>query len=250
MINRFHSVVPLFPRLFICARVALTEKQSKGIHYFQPLHLRVNPPLPCISPQMSGLTVLLSAPAQCSVSRPTCHCQWVTSRASRLGLQAHQHLPGVPEATCRLSVPGQARAVVGSNGGGLCPEEKAEEGAEALPCLEHMVFPAILEPVGHLWMEPLTKAGFVSVCAVVKLCLSFFLAETCCSVGTGTREWAKNSWPIQSRLLPHRKPSPYPLCLAHQHPQTHRGDLALFLSLLTPFFLLPLCPLAAFSVWI
>lgn len=71
-----------------------------------------------------------SASPQCSVSRPTCHCQPLASGASRLGLQAHQHLPGVPEATRRLAVPGRAAPVVGLNGGGLCPEEKDEEGAE------------------------------------------------------------------------------------------------------------------------
>lgn len=93
-------------------------------------------------------------------------------------------------------------------------------------------------------MEPLIKAGFVTVRAVVRLRLSSFLAETCCSAGIGTRERVKNSWPIQSRLLPHRKPSPYPLCLAHQHPQTHTGDLAPFLSPLFAASVSPGCLLS------
>ncbi len=80
-----------------------------------------------------------------------------------------------------------------------------------------MVSTNILEPVRHLWMEPLVQAGFVSV----RLCLCSSLAYSGCSVGTVTPEWAESSWPVQSRLLPCRKPSPYPCSPAHQHSQTH-----------------------------
>lgn len=174
-------------------------------------------------------TVLISAPPECSVSRPTCHCQQATSRASRLENQAHQHPPGgprPPDCQVRL-VPSWGWMEVD-----YVLRRRTESLAEALSWLEHMVSPVILEPVGHLWMELLVNAGFFTGCAVVRPCLSSFLAEAGCSVGTGIQEWTENSWPIQSRLLPCRKPSPYPLSLAHQHPQIHRGDLAL--PLLSP----------------
>lgn len=217
---------------------ALTYKKSRGIHYPPPLCLGIDPLLPHTSPQMSGYiashTMLLSAPLQCSVSRPACHCQQAARRASKLGLQAYQHLPGGPEITHRHSRARSGWASCGVERRWIVLRRKTDEGAEALPWLEHMLSPVIPEPVGHLWMEPLVKAGIVTVCNVVSL--SFFLAEPGSSAGTGTPEWAENSWPIQSRLLPCRKPSPYPLSLAHQHPQTHREDLARCLSLLSPLF--------------
>lgn len=124
----------------------------------------------------------------------------------------------------------------------------SDEGAEALPRLEHMVSPVIPEPVGHLWMEPLIKACFVTVCGAARLRLSLFLAEPGSSAGSGTAEWAENSWPIQSRLLPRRKPFPYPPGLAHQHPQTSSGDLTLCPPPPQTSFLPPLCPVAGFLI--
>lgn len=193
-----------------CSKASAIEKPLSVNHYW--LHC---------------FTVLLSAPPQCSVSRPTCHCQQAASRASRLGNQAHQHPPrgSRPPAgwSCLVSlVPSWGWMEVN-----YVLRRKNDSLAEALSWLEHMVSPVILEPVGHLWKELFVKTGFFTGCAVVRLCLSSLLAEAGCSVGTGTQEWTENSWPIQSRLLPCRKPSPCPLKLAHQHPQIHSRHLAL-----------------------
>lgn len=225
----------------------LANRQNAGIHYSLRLRFVVDPLLPHTSPQMSGYIASLwslQLLPWCFVSKRTCHCQQAAHRASRPGHQAHQHFPGGPEVTRRLAVPGQAGPVVGLR-------RMPDEVAEALPWLEHMVSPVISGPGGHLWMEALMKAGFVTVCSVVRLRLSFFLAELGRSVGSGTAEWAENSWPIQSRLLPCRKPSPCPPSLAHQHPQTHRQTrLGSVSSSVPSFFLLPSCPLDAFLVWI
>lgn len=232
---------------------APADKQSRGTQYSPPLRLGLDPLLPHTSPQMSGYIappwssqLPLSAPSaspHVTVSRPLAgHRRWDT-KAINTSLGAPRPPAGQP---CRVR-PDQAWGWMEVD---YVPGIKIDEGAEALPWLEHMVSPVILEPVGHLWMGPLLKAGFVTVCSIERLCLSFSLAEPGCSAGSGTPEWAENSWPIQSRLLPRRKPSPYPPSLAHQHPQTQRGHLAWCLPLPSPLFFLPLCPLAGFSVWI
>lgn len=106
----------------------LADKQSLGIHYSPPpppvLGLTLCCHMPSTDVWLHCFTMLLSAPPQCSVSKPTCHCHQATRRASRLGHRAHQHLPGGPKVTRGLAMPGQARPLAGLNGGGLCLEER------------------------------------------------------------------------------------------------------------------------------
>lgn len=132
---------------------ALADKQSRGVYYSPPLQLRFDPLLPHTSPQMSGYVASpyssqlpLSAPSaspHVTVSMPLAGHPCLDSKPINTS-------PRAPEATRKLAVPGHGGPVVELNGGGLHPEEKDEEGAEALPCFEHMVSPVILKPVGHL----------------------------------------------------------------------------------------------------
>lgn len=61
MINWLHSIAPLcFYALLVCTCLAFAVKQRRGICYFPPLFLRVDPLLPCTSPQISGYYWLIS----------------------------------------------------------------------------------------------------------------------------------------------------------------------------------------------
>lgn len=103
--------------------VALADRQnvkaSIALH-LSGLVLTLSPPL--TSPQMSSYIappyssqLPLGAPS----AGPHVTVSWLLA-----GHRAHQHLPGDPEVTRRVAVPGQAGPAVGVNVGGFYPKEK------------------------------------------------------------------------------------------------------------------------------
>ncbi len=196
--------------------------------------------------------MLLSTPSRCSVSRPTCHCQQATLRAARLGHRTHQHLPGGPEATRRLAVPGQPGPVVGLNGGGPCPEEKDRWGSRSSALIRAYGLPSY---PGACW-SPLN--GTPRKC---RLCHCVQCSEAVSVLLFGRAWLLSRHWDtrMSREQLAHSEQtaalqetlsiSSQPSASAPTNTQRRLGSVSSSsLSLL--FFMLPLCPLAAFSVWI
>lgn len=130
--------------------------------------LRLTPLLPHTTPQMS---CCIASPCSSPLGAPSAGPHVTVSRllagCPGWGHQAHQHLPGGPEGRPRAIRAGSGRASCGGWTEVECvPRRKPDEGAEALPWLEHMLSPVILEPVGHLWMEPPRKKQALSLCAM------------------------------------------------------------------------------------
>lgn len=193
-----------------------------------------------------------SAPPRCSVSKPTCHCQQAARRASRLGHQAHQHLPRGSRGCPKASRAGSGRSSRGVEWRWTVSRGKnTDEVAEALPWLQHMVSPVILEPVGHLWMGPPRKS---------RLCRCVQCSEAVPVLLFG-RAWllsgfwdtrmsreqlahSEQTAALQETLSVSFEPS-------SSAPTNTRRRLGLLSSSsLFPLFSLALCPLAGFSVWI
>lgn len=79
---------------------------------------------------------------------------------------------------------------------------KTEEEAEALPWLEHMVPAVIPELVGHLWMKPPRKRGFVAVCGLVRPCVSLFWHSLAAQRALGHQNVQRTAGPFRADCYP------------------------------------------------
>lgn len=150
---------------YVCMHLSLHSTEKVGAPI--TLHrLVVDPLLPHTSPQMSGYIASSSQPSLSALSAGshvtvrrllTGHPGWDT-KPINTSLGFMRSPAGYP---CWVS-PGQSWDWMEED---YVQRKKTDEGAEAQPCLEHMVSPVILEPVGHLWMDPSSKQA-LSLCAM------------------------------------------------------------------------------------
>lgn len=153
-----------------CVRMHLSLHSSEKAGASITLHrLVVYPLLPHTSPQMSGYIASSSQPSLSALSasshvtvrrRHTGHPGWDT-KPINTSLGFMRSRAGYP---CWVS-PGPWRDWMEEDYVQRKKNWWRRLGAEAQPCLEHMVSPVILESVGHLWMDPSSKQA-LSLCAV------------------------------------------------------------------------------------
>lgn len=173
-------------------------------------------------------------------------------RASWLGHQPHQHLPGHSEVTRRLAMLDQVRPVVGLNGGGLCPKEKDWWRSRSSALIRAYGLPNY---PGACW-SPLNGTPRKS-----RLC-HYVQCSEAVSVLLFGRGWLLSGhWDTRTsrKQLAHSEQTAAPqetLSISSQPSSpaptnTQRLGLVSSSSLSPPFlFLLPLCSLAGFSVCI
>lgn len=171
MINRLHSVAPLCPYSLCVCTCLCTRWKSRGIHYSILLcgwpsaapHKSTDVRLHCFT--LSASPSLLRQQARMSLSAGR-------SWAIQAGTPSPSTPPRGPWGHPQASRAGSAWASRGvEQRGAMSGGERLMKEQKLSPWFEHMVSPVILEPVGHLWMEPLVKAAFVTVCNPVRLWL-------------------------------------------------------------------------------
>lgn len=192
------------------------------------------------------------APPRCSVSKPTCHCQQAARRASRLGHQAHQHLPRGFRGCLQASRAGSGRSSRGvewrwtvSRGKTLTKEQKlGPDYSIWSPQLSWSLL------VTSEW-DPLVKAGFVAVCKYSEAVSVLLFGRAWLLSRFWDTRMSREQLAHSEQTATPRETLSISFKPSSSAPTNTRRRLGSLSSpSLFPLFSLALCPLAGFSVWI